>query len=90
MSQLKTLLILGVATVLNARTTDHPINDDIVKEIKNKTKAWTPYEPGENPLLNYTHPMLHQILGTNLKPPLGTLMPKSENANIPKEFDPRV
>lgn len=29
------------------------------------------------------------MLGTFIKPPLGTKAPKSENADIPKEFDAR-
>ena len=33
----------------------HPINHDVVNEIKEKTKSWVPYDPKSNPLKELTH-----------------------------------
>ena len=61
----------------------------MVDEIKLKTNSWKPIDPNNNPLKDYSHEELHYMLGTFIKPPLGTMIPKSENANLPKSFDAR-
>lgn len=83
------LILVGMAVLSSSATTDHPVNQDMVNDIKSKTDKWIPREPSENPLVNYTHWQLHGMLGTILKPPLGTLMPPSSNVDVPKAFDAR-
>jgi hypothetical protein len=65
------------------------INEDLVNDIKSKTDKWIPHEVNENPLKDKTHEQLHMFLGAKLRPPLGSKMPPSENADIPKTFDGR-
>lgn len=65
------------------------MNHDVVRDIKNKTKSWTPQDPDENPLAKYSHVQLHMMLGTRIRPPLRTKMPPPSNELMPKEFDAR-
>ena len=83
-------VIIGMVTLGLCKSIDHPINQDVVNEIKQKTNKWTPSAPEDNPLFNLTHWQLHMILGTVIKPPQGTMMPPQENVDIPKEFDART
>lgn len=51
---IKALTLLCIVIVGNAKK-DHPINDDFVNEIKNKTNKWKPYDTKENPLKDLSH-----------------------------------
>ena len=46
----------------------HPINEDIVKEIKAKATTWTAHEPSENPLRHHSAEHLQGLLGDNGMP----------------------
>jgi len=41
---------LGSLSVLVNAGADHPVNSNIVSEIKNKTTKWEPLEASENPI----------------------------------------
>ena len=47
------IVTIGTIVALTSATT-HPINQDIVNEIKTKTSKWTAHEPHENPLIHWT------------------------------------
>ena len=40
-----TLLLIVLLVVGKAADTDHPINDNMVNDIKEKTKNWEPHSP---------------------------------------------
>ena len=68
---------------------EHPVNPSIVSDIKNKTTKWVPMEASENPIGELSFGELHGLLGTVVKPPLGTLKPEGINALLPETFDSR-
>ena len=45
---------------------EHPINEDIIAEIKEKTDLWQPAEVSENPMRFYTIESLRGRFGTVL------------------------
>jgi len=49
----KTLILLALVAFASAEDT-HPINHDIVNDIKEKTDIWEPYDPHQNPLKDYS------------------------------------
>lgn len=51
---LKVLVYSGIALVATAEIL-HPINDDMVNDIKKKTDKWQPHEAEDNPLKDYSH-----------------------------------
>ena len=89
---IKDYLLVVVATLLLGALgqTDHPINPDFVDDIKDRADSWVPHDPKDNPLKDLTHKELHMLLGTRIKPALGTKVPESQNAELPKEFDART
>jgi len=48
-----TLITLAIS-VMSITAADHPINNDIVDDIKDKTNKWQPYAPEDNPLKDYS------------------------------------
>lgn len=44
----------------------HPINDDLVEEIKQKTNSWVPHSADENPLKDKSMSELMGLFGTVL------------------------
>lgn len=83
--KIKLLIISTVAAVSSLPVmSEHPVNQQMVDEIKAKTNKWQPMDPSMNPLSQVKHDDLHMMLGTRIVPPLKTLMPPSENADIPK------
>ena len=85
------LKLTTLATAVAATMADvvHPINDNIVTEIKEKTDKWQPYEPTENPLNGMNHIELFGLLGTVYRPAYGNKQPEMENVQLPKSFDAR-
>ena len=58
------LKLVIVGSVIATAFAHHPINEDIVKEIKEKARSWEPMEVNENPLSKYTYEELKGFLGT--------------------------
>ena len=85
------LAIVGtVAAYATAKV--HPINEDIVNEIKNKTSTWTAHEVHENPLRHHTVESLQGLLGDNgiaYGSPMGNYATQEVIAT-PDNFDTRV
>ena len=44
------LIVIGTVAAFTAATNSHPVNEDIVNEIKEKATTWEPMEVEENPL----------------------------------------
>lgn len=60
---IKSLLLVFFVVLALSKQNDHPINEDAVNDIKQKTIAWEPHNPDENPLKDYSHEELHYMLG---------------------------
>lgn len=56
--------LVVVGTVAALASAFHPINKDIVDEIKQKATTWVPHEVEENPLANKTLSEIMGMLGT--------------------------
>ena len=67
------LKLTTVASVVALTLADanHPVNEDIVKEIKEKTDLWEPVEPSENPFKDMTNKEVYGLLGTIYRPAYG-------------------
>ena len=65
------LTTLASAIAVALADVAHPINEDIVNEIKAKTDKWQPYEPTENPLSGRNNIELFGLLGTVYRPAYG-------------------
>jgi len=85
------IAIAGSLLVLASCHRDHPINEDIVKEIKQKTTAWIPHEVEENPLRHKTRDEISEMLGVQFPNEFLPYTPDDENMsyNAPLEFDAR-
>jgi C1A family cysteine protease len=59
---LKLIIVGTIATLSLAR--EHPINADMVAEIKKSATTWEPYEVRENPLAHLTHDEIQGMLKT--------------------------
>lgn len=80
------LALVGTAAAFASAS--HPINTDMVSNIKTKTSLWTPYEAQGNPLNNYTHEQLLAMLGTYIVPS-NKQYPGSQVTETPDSFDAR-
>lgn len=68
----------------------HPVNKEIIEDIKNKATTWTPMEHEENPLTSYTPEQIKSLLGTHVRGPIqGYTSPDVMNG-MPKSFDSRA
>ena len=82
------LIIIGTIAAFAAAT--HPINENIVREIRSKTRAWKAHEPHQNPLSNWTLEDIQARLGTIVQGPVeGIPSPLPSNDDLPKSFDSR-
>jgi cathepsin B len=79
---------MGALVGLAAAT--HPINEDIVSDIKSKTSNWTPMEVATNPLANKSAEEIRGMLGTIIAEPFGFQQPAVSNAEVPATFDART
>jgi cathepsin B len=56
-----------VGTVLAFTTAHiHPVNEDIIKQIKERATTWVPMEMEENPLHHMTYEQVIGLLGTHV------------------------
>jgi hypothetical protein len=60
-----------------------------VDDIKQKTDSWTPHDPEDNPLKNYSSEQLNGLLGTVIRGTVGGMEPPAENVDLPESFDAR-
>lgn len=82
------LIIVGtIAAVSFAQT--HPINSDIVEEIKSKTSMWTPMDPATNPLGSRSVGEIMGLLGTHIQGPANLPAPEV-SADLADNFDSRT
>lgn len=82
------LVIIGTVAAFASAT--HPVNHDIVHEIKTKTSSFRVHEASENPLRNWTMEDIKARLGTIVQGPVeGIPRPVPTNDELPKEFDSR-
>ena len=56
-------LVLIGTILASAFALRHPVNEDMVAEIKKYAKSWTPMEVSENPLSKYTVDEVYGMLG---------------------------
>src|SRR6187399_264713 len=86
-------VILGTVTAFVSAVYDHPINPDIVEEIKAHATSWTPYEVHENPLRHKTREEILSMLGLKFESTSSPFLPVDEedysNYQAPIEFDAR-
>ena len=61
---MKKAAIIAALMALGNCESQHPINEDIVAEIKSSTQDWIPYEVDENPLRHLTYDEIKGLLGT--------------------------
>jgi len=59
------LIIVGTIAA-TAFAIDHPVNENVVNDIKSKTTKWTPMDPSENPLSNLSTSDILGLLGTHV------------------------
>jgi hypothetical protein len=79
---------LTIAGAMVGVALSHPVNHEIVKDIKMKTTAWTPMEVHENPLSNKTEAEIKAMMGTIIAEPMGYQRPAIANG-VPASFDSR-
>lgn len=82
------LAVIGTVAA-SALGMTHPVNPDLVNDIKNKADSWTPFEPEHNPLKELNIAEIKGLLGTIVQGPVGLPGPDVPNADVPKEFDSR-
>ena len=61
-------VIIGTVVAL-ASAQSHPVNKQIVQEIRERTHRWEAYDVETNPFRNYTFGKLMSLLGTITNPP---------------------
>lgn len=61
------LAIVGTIAAVAFAHEDHPINREIIEEIKAKTSLWTPHEYENNPLRHKSIEEIHSMLGLNIE-----------------------
>lgn len=83
------LVIVGTVAVLAAAEMSHPINKEIVEEIKSKTSLWQPAEPEENPLSSYSVDKIMGLMGTTISAP-GNFPGPELVEDVPTNFDSRT
>lgn len=80
--------LVVVGTIMALAAASHPVNDHIVKKVKDSAK-WTAHEVTENPYANKTVEELKQMLGTYIVPS-NKLHGKSPVVATPDTFDART
>lgn len=88
---MKTAIVGTLLALVSANQYDHPINEDIVNEIKKSATTWVPFEAHENPLRHHSKEHLMGLLGTILKEREDEPEEDPTPANgLPESFDARV
>ena len=78
-------ILLFIASVFAAL---HPVNKQIVNEIKAKADTWTPIEPEENP---FAYMSIEQIKGMmGYKKRINIITSQAKHAPVPDTFDSRT
>ena len=67
----------------------HPVNQQIVDDIKMLTTHWTPMEVSENPFANETEEQIRARLGTIITAPFGFQKTSAPRTGVPSSFDAR-
>jgi hypothetical protein len=83
------LAIVGTVAAL-ATAKHHPINDDIVAQVKSKAKTWVAHEAHENPLKDMSLGEIYGLLGTKKVDAVGDYPAPEVNAGLPDNFDSRT
>lgn len=83
------LTTLASVAALALAYADHPVTEEIVQEIKEKTTQWIPMEVDENPFKDMDHVQIFGLLGTVYRPAYGNMQPAPENIEVPDNFDSR-
>ncbi len=81
------LVIVGTIAAL-AAAQSHPVNENIVNDIKQKTSLWQPMNPSENPLANKSMNEIFGLLGTHIQGPANLPEPELLES-VPESFDSR-
>jgi hypothetical protein len=84
------LVVLGLVATVASAGTFHPVNHEIVEQIKAKATTWTPMEVEQNPLFNMSAEAVHGLLGTTRRGPLGYNKPNAIVGDVPQNFDART
>lgn len=82
------LVIIGTIAAF-ASAQRHPINPDIVNEIKSKADTWKAHDVETNPLKNLSVHEIQGLLGTVVQGPIGLPGPVPTNEMLPATFDAR-
>ena len=83
------LVIVGTIATL-ATAIYHPVNNDLVADIKEKADTWTPFEVHENPLGKRSVHELMGLLATKIEAPDMTLPAPKTVVTVPASFDART
>ena len=88
------LVIVGTVCALSAMVSgkSHPINANIVAEIKAKAQGWEAHSAETNPLKHHTREELLNLVGTNINNEPQTLATDINQTfgATPASFDPRT
>lgn len=84
--------ILTLSALLAFSHATHPVNKEIVEEIKKMATTWEPMEVEENPLALLSEEQVMSYLGTFLKDPVveGHEVTLQEGLALPVNFDGRT
>src|SRR5687767_2973728 len=84
------LAVVGTVAAV-ASATNHPINADVVNQIKEKATSWVPFEAHENPLANLSVGEIFGLLGTKMgvQGENSHYLTPEVNGNIPAAYDAR-
>jgi cathepsin B len=82
------LKLVVIGSIVAIAAASHPVNQDIVKAIRSKTRSWVAHDVASNPLNKYTHEELMGMLGTYIVPS-NKQYPGSEVVETPSDFDSR-
>ena len=62
------LIVVGTISALATASDYHPINQELVDEIKAKAKTWFPMEVHENPLASKSIEEINGLFGLHIDP----------------------
>ena len=79
------LVVVGTIVAMAAA---HPISQEMVNKLRSKPSTWEAYNPMENPLKEYTHDQLLNMLGTYIVPTNGDYK-RPQVVATPSQFDAR-
>jgi cathepsin B len=84
------LVVVGTVIASALAQNPHPINHDIVEEIKQKATTWKPMEVEDNPLSKFTYDEIKGLLGTIVDDDELVGFKKYDKVlDVPDQFDAR-